>query len=1028
MKASIIHFSDIHIEEEETQNWILTKSEKIIEALRNSILESDAIVLLVSGDFTFSGKKEEYALTKMFLGKLKDDLKEYTKKDVFCIGVPGNHDCDFSGDQSVRELLIDGLEKTHFENVTESVIDQCCKVQSAYYDFEREFLNEGLKVNFQDNLLTSVTLEKNGHKIVFNCMNTAWTSKLNEKEGKLAFPEDLYDLDTYKKGTSVNISVIHHPLNWQTSGTYRKLKKYLIRHSDITLSGHEHEKDMLHVQDANNKATFFIEASALQESGKKGVSGFNLIEIDLKTFNLNLINFKYNDGHFSRKTVLKGREIKKYILAPTNIYALKPEFEDYLDSLGAQIAHRRVEEVFLDDLFVDSLLRTNKENSEEIEVINFGQILNNKLPDRIVIIGEEISGKTALSKKLFRHYIDGNFVPILISAKDMTNPTIEFIWETLIREAFQKQYSELHHGEFANLDKRKIVLIIDSFHLCELAGNYRNNLIENLNELFSKIVYTGNSRLFFNPISEGEMLFEDYVFYDILEMSYEQRYTLIEKWNSLNENALVGNDLIRKNESFDKQVKSFLGKNFLPNYPIIVVTALQAIEFGNASDQGAFKYYYKFLIEEALNKHVSNKDELQFFNLFLSEYCYFLFDNSLPNIDRGDFETYFEKYTKKMKVKLHFQDCFNQLLSAKILKCEGDFVNISYNYIYYYYVALYFSNNLEKDEELKICLKKMIERLYVDEYANIIIFITQISTNSFVVEDMQTKADSYFDSYDPSSLSDDIEQIDKLMKDFPKLIITENMITDGQSSIKKQRNHAEVQENALDNSYRSKEYNIDEDISSLSMLNRFIRAVKTFEILGQVIKKNWGAYAGLEKELYLSSVYNLSMRVLSAYYDFISKNEEDLLEHIYYIGDKREITSRDELRSLAKKYIFHYAYSASHGLIKRAANATGHKQLLESIDDIIEKEPTNALKLIKLSIKLDHLGQLPMSEIQILLEKDQEFKKYFLPKLLVRNFVYQYLKLFNVPHDERNKLCELVGIEIKKQRVVQGSSKEKKKK
>ena len=161
------------------------------------------------------------------------------------------------------------------------------------------------------------------------------------------------------------------------------------------------------------------------------------------------------------------------------------------------------------------------------------------MPDRIVIIGEEISGKTALSKKLFRHYIDGNFVPILISAKDMTNPTIEFIWETLIREAFQKQYSELHHGEFANLDKRKIVLIIDSFHLCELAGNYRNNLIENLNELFSKIVYTGNSRLFFNPISEGEMLFEDYVFYDILEMSYEQRYLLIEKWNSLNENDLV---------------------------------------------------------------------------------------------------------------------------------------------------------------------------------------------------------------------------------------------------------------------------------------------------------------------------------------------------------------------------------------------------------------------------------------------------------------------------------------------------------
>ena len=77
---------------------------------------------------------------------------------------------------------------------------------------------------------------------------------------------------------------------------------------------------------------------------------------------------------------------------------------------------------------------------------------------------------------------------------------------------------------------------------------------------------------------------------------------------------------------------------------------------------------------------------------------------------------------------------------------------------------------------------------------------------------------------------------------------------------------------------------------------------------------------------------------------------------------------------------------------------------------------------------MDHFGVLPTDEINYLLNKDKEFNKYFIPRILVRNFVHQYLHMYEVIHDERNKICNIVGITIEEQRLIQVSSKQKKNK
>ncbi len=138
------------------------------------------------------------------------------------------------------------------------------------------------------------------------------------------------------------------------------------------------------------------------------------------------------------------------------------------------------------------------------------------------------------------------------------------IFNKLIKDNFEKQYNKSTFKTFDSLDKTKLVIIIDDFHKCKLKEKFRNIFADEMHSNFNKVIYSSVSSLYFNSISQDNPFFNEYINYTIVELSYELRYNLIVKWNSLGENDLIGNDLLRKNESYDKQVKDFLGKNFLP--------------------------------------------------------------------------------------------------------------------------------------------------------------------------------------------------------------------------------------------------------------------------------------------------------------------------------------------------------------------------------------------------------------------------------------------------------------------------------
>ena len=223
MKIGIIHFSDIHFKEKIEDNSVLKKKNKIVEKLKNQILAFDKIFLVISGDLAFSGQEKEYLIFNDFIQEIIQKLTEYSKKNIMFLGIPGNHDCNFSESQKTRNLIIDGLERENFADLDNDIVDTCTIPQKEYLIYQENNFFKGGIFLIKHKLLNIVNYQFENFNIIFNCLNTSWTSKLHERAGKLAFPINFFDEESFENDATLKINIIHHPINWQNDYNHREL-------------------------------------------------------------------------------------------------------------------------------------------------------------------------------------------------------------------------------------------------------------------------------------------------------------------------------------------------------------------------------------------------------------------------------------------------------------------------------------------------------------------------------------------------------------------------------------------------------------------------------------------------------------------------------------------------------------------------------------------------------------------------------------------------------------------------------------
>jgi hypothetical protein len=101
-------------------------------------------------------------------------------------------------------------------------------------------------------------------------------------------------------------------------------------------------------------------------------------------------------------------------------------------------------------------------------------------------------------------------------------------------------------------------------------------------------------------------------------------------------------------------------------------------------------------------------------------------------------------------------------------------------------------------------------------------------------------------------------------------------------------------------------------------------------------------------------------------------------------------------------------------MLKRISHAVGSLELIPTYKEVLDASPTNAYKLVDMSVKLDTLG-FPSNDLVLL---NGQLKDNLLCRRLLCKLVVDHIYLFPTDYRTKQRICETLGIAIKELRGI----------
>ncbi len=1031
MKILVIHLSDIHLRE--SDNSCVDKLPLISTALQNEELELDSAIVVISGDVSYSGTDRQYGLATSLLTSLATTLRDKLQLDAIRFAfVPGNHDCDFTTNQSVREIVIEGIRGG--KTPDDGMIDCCCGPQAAFFKFRDSFPDGSPDASYSP-LHWEYVVESSNAKIQLRCFNTAWMSVLHEQQGGLHFPEAVFQSDQWTEGNDFVVSVFHHPYNWMPSASYRRFRAAIEETSDLILTGHEHEPDHYQKYSFTGEVNEYLEGAVLQEHGHPERAGFHAVYVDLKAQKQRTVSFWWASDRFTPDPhTKKWIAYKRGSRSGRRDFTLNEDFASWLDDPGAAYQHPAKDHLSLSDIYVFPNLQpfTVKDNKELVysSLIEGRDLLKTiGAKEKVFLFGRHQAGKTTLAKILFQDIYNKNLTPVLLDGADLKSAylSIEKL-EGLVEAQFKSQYANPLLPAFQQLDRDKSVVIIDDFDHGQLNSRGRVRFLEALCKRYDRVVILGDDLLKFEELISGNEtgeLFSDFEQFELVQFGHLLRHKLITQWYSIGtEYEADPEQLGKRIHQAEQLVNTMLGQSYLPSYPVFVLGLIQAQESVSRPDSNAGTY--GSLYEHLITQSLVAKSSAWGFDLkltYLSELAYWMYSEQRKRISEEEWIAFHQIYCNNYKIHPSRADLKKELSSKGLFDLRDERYGFRHLASFYYFTARYLRDNLSRDE-IKDLVRRLLATLHKEENASIWLFLTHLSKDPFLIDAILKHARAIYSEFQEAEFDSDVsflkefsQSVDNIVledKDF--LALKEERLRHLDDSTPRSTKLVAVEEG---------ENVTEETDAALLMISRMNLALRTLEVLGQLVKNFPGSLKGSEKHELIKESYALGLRTVTMLFDAFQADPEGLVDLVVdrVIDQYPKMKDRSELKKRVRLFMYWLVESSSVGMVKRISQAVGHSQLGETYKDLKDEKDSNALALIDISIQLDNLG-FPEEDLKRLKKR---FSGNLFCDRVLRQLAVQHFYLFPTKEATKQRVCETLGIEIGGIRKIDAKSKDQKK-
>jgi ABC-type oligopeptide transport system ATPase subunit len=1016
MSIAIVQLSDLHIMD--SHNEVLSRATKVVSAVRSCVPSADIALLLYSGDLAFSGKEEQYELADSFCSEVKA-LFESECAATAEVFVSGNHDVDFGTVPDELRDIANTRAKTDVDSVSPSgtVARRLLEQQAAFYNFVARRLG-CVTLSPEQQLFRKQRVQYGTTTIDLNLVNTAFSSTLNERPGSLVFPTQIIP-DDVAADADLIISVLHHPLHWLEPSNARRLKRFVESGCDLIFTGHEHLPDAFIKVRTKDDQSCYVEGSALYDPPTR--SAFNVVEVDLLSKSVHVYTCCWTNDLYVPGPAREFPLIRHFAVGSK--FHNTPDYSDYLEDPGTFYTHPHKKDLRLTDFFVSPTLKRNTKGAPTfVESADCLKFLREER--HITILGEEGSGKTALAKTLYRSYLsETSDVPLLINGSNFEGVGDKNV-RSLIRKTVEVQYGGSRSEHYSQLPKSSKILIIDDWHKVRFNDRGRARLMRQLKELFGGIVCFASDMLSVQTITttgDSETVFADFEQCSLSEFGVRLRGQLAEKWHATGrEFTAEEDDLSYEVKQSENRINSILEKNFLPSFPFVVLTLLQAdsTQVGSAT-LGSYGHLYEVLITRRLGESSDKATDLGMKYTYISRMAYCLFSNDKRRISAAEMTAINNSYCADYGQTVDLQKMLRELQQAQIISWDGDEIRFKYRACYCYFVAKFFQENLPSDEDnLRQQILYIADRVYFEDYANIIIFVVFLTKDPLVIKRIIANAGMIYADLAPCNFTTHVEFINSLLKETPKKLIDAIDVRKNRDDFRRQQDEAnddDGDEEHLERSDSKIEYG-----SAISDSQKVSIAFTNLRIVGHILRNFTGVLKKEPKKQLAHAGYCLTLRVMKRFLDMVRENLDQFrlqmaevikVRQALEARDEYDLVSDDELKRRADEELITLVRAIGFLIIKRLSMNLGSEDLAITYEEIKKYwgKDDAAVRLIDLAVKLDHFKGAPGTEIEDLATL---FRKNPYSFTLLQDLVAEYLYLNVSDQIRQQKIASLVDISI----------------
>jgi hypothetical protein len=695
-------------------------------------------------------------------------------------------------------------------------------------------------------------------------------------------------------------------------------------------------------------------------------------------------------------TEFKPAEQATSVVLNSNHPCVKQLTDDWLNDTEIALSHRKVSKVNLENIFVIPDLEYEDSNKEKNVKINSAKVI---LGDsrNFLVSGEEQQGKTSLLKYYYKEFLKSETMPLYLDAASIKTSNERMA----ILKPLSEQYEGISVDDYLANENR--ILLIDNIEKLSLNNKYRSIFLENINKTFNRVVITCHTT--FSYVNNEIVALDNYESVNLLGFGHKNREELVKKWLSLGQEECISDtELYEQCDETKARLNIIIKRNIVPPKPIYILMLLQMFEANTQlkTELTSYGHCYQQLIYQTFeNANIRHTDFEKYLNVLSELAWWILYNEKTPN--DNELNAFFENYCK-IYLPVNKVEVIEKLVNHSILQVNNLKTGFKYPYIYYFFAGKKIAESYRDSSEVRKKVEDLLASLHREDFANILIFITHHTKDSWVLSKINNVLASLFEDYKAASLEkSQLVFMEDFMKKIPDLVIE-------QREIQKERDSHNERLDVID-----RHHSPEEDLESSDILANINKTFKGMEIAGQIIRNRHASLTTDSMINLASSGVSSGLRFLDFFIAISDAAKNEIVKLISnHLSEQPDLTDQ-EIEQGAETAYMHLTYGVISGVLRKIASSIGSKEAHSIYEKLEESSATPAATLIRFSIDLQFNKSL---KIGVVSDCAKKLKGNPVCTRILKEMIVQHIYMFPVGYQEKQQLSSMLGISVKGQRQM----------